>query len=139
MLEGLALAITVILLFALGYCTMVAPAFLLVRLDEPPVSRLLRGVFHYSFVMVAGAAGAGAVVFALAGRPAFVIWLGALAAAAFLGRRWFMQRFDAHVAARDAGDAVAVRRLRKLHWAGMACSIVPLAAVIASIPYVSPN
>jgi len=37
----------------------------------------------------------------------------------------------------DAGDANAVRRLRRLHWNGMLCNAILLFAVVASIPYVS--
>jgi hypothetical protein len=37
---------TVILLLPMGYCLLAAPAFLLVKLDIPPVTQLLRGVFN---------------------------------------------------------------------------------------------
>ena len=48
-----------------------------------------------------------------------------------------MQRWNAQLSARDAGDADAVRRLRRLHWGGMLSNAVVLVAVVASIPYVS--
>ena len=44
---------------------------------------------------------------------------------------------DAQLSARDAGDADAVRRLRRLHWGGMLCNAIQLVAIVASIPYVS--
>ena len=40
--NGIALVATVILLFPMGYFLLAAPAFLLVRLDIPPVTQLLR-------------------------------------------------------------------------------------------------
>ena len=41
-----------------------------------------------------------------------------------------MDQMDAQLHARDAGDAFAVRRLRRLHWAGMACNAVLLLAFV---------
>ena len=41
------------------------------------------------------------------------------------------------VAARDSGDRHAVRRLRRLHWAGMLSHAVALIALLASIPYLN--
>jgi hypothetical protein len=44
---------------------------------------------------------------------------------------------DAELVARDAGDADAVRKLRRLHWGGMLCNAVQLVAIVAAIPYIS--
>ena len=135
--DGVALAAIVILLFPIGYFFLAAPAFLLVKLDIPPVTQLLRGMFNAHFLMLRIAAVIGMVVFAVAGRPVFVLGIGLIAALAIWGRGWFLQRWDAQLSARDAGDADAVRRLRRLHWYGMASNAVVLAAVVSSIPYVS--
>jgi hypothetical protein len=43
---------------------------------------------------------------------------------------------DAQISARDAGDADVVRRLRRLHWAGMLCNAIQVGAALASIPYI---
>jgi hypothetical protein len=56
---------------------------------------------------------------------------------AICGRRAFMQRMDDQLNARDAGDAEAARRLRRLHWSGMLGNAVLLAALLAGIPYVA--
>ena len=48
-----------------------------------------------------------------------------------------MRRMDEQLSARDAGDAEALRRLRRLHWSGMLCNAVLLAALLISIPYVA--
>lgn len=129
------LAAMVILLFPMGYFFLAAPAFLLVRLDIPQVTQLLRGMFNIQFVMMSVAGVIAALAFAASGRPLFAVIVALVAAFAFLGRRRFMDQMDAQLHARDAGDALAVRRLRRLHWAGMACNAVLLLAFVGSIPY----
>lgn len=135
--DGVALAAIVILLFPMGYFFLASPAFLFVKLDIPPVTQLLGGMFSVQFLMLRITAVIGMIAFAVAGRPAFVVGIGLIAAFAFWGRDWFMRRWDAQLSARDAGDADAVRRLRRLHWGGMLANAVVLIAVVASIPYVS--
>jgi hypothetical protein len=135
--DGVALAAIVILLFPMGYFFLASPAFLFVKLDIPPVTQLLGGMFSVQFLMLRITAVIGMMAFAVAGRPAFVLGIGLIAAFAFWGRGWFMRRWDAQLSARDAGDTDAVRRLRRLHWGGMLTNAVVLFAVVASIPYVS--
>jgi hypothetical protein len=135
--EGIALAAIVILLFPLGYFLLASPAFLLVKLDIPEVAQLLRGMFKVHFLMVSVAGIIGTVVFALAGRLVFAVGIAMITAFAFWGRRWFMQAWDTLQSAKDAGDAEAVRQLRRLHWGGMLSNAVVLAAIVASIPYVA--
>ena len=64
-----------------------------------------------------------------------MVVIGLIAVAAMRARGWFLQRMDAQLSARDAGDAGAVRRLRRLHWGGMLCNALLLAAFVGSIPY----
>jgi hypothetical protein len=135
--DGIALAAIVILLFPIGYFFLAAPAFLLVKLDIAEVTQLLRGMFNAHFLMTSIAAVIGTMVFALTGRPAFAIGVGLIAAFAFWARGWFLRQWDAQLSARDAGDAAAVRRLRRLHWGGMLCNAMLLFAIVGSIPYVS--
>jgi hypothetical protein len=135
--DGMALAAIVILLFPMGYFLLASPAFLLVKLDIPPVTQLLRGMFSVHFLMMRIAAIIGTVTFALTGRLIFAVVVALVAAFAVWARGWFLQKWDTELSARDAGDATAVRRLRRLHWVGMLCNAILLIAVIASIPYVS--
>ena len=135
--DGMALAAIVILIFPIGYFFLASPAFLLVKLDIPPVTQLLRGMFNIHFWMTATTAIIGAVTFALTGRPVFAIAVALIAAFAVLARGWFLRQWDIYLSARDAGDATAVRQLRRLHWVGMLCNAVLLLAVVASIPYVN--
>jgi len=135
--EGLALAAIVILLFPMGYFLLASPAFLLVKLEIPQVAQLLRGMFNAHFLMVSIAGTIGTIAFAVAGHPVIAIGIALITALAFWGRRWFLQAWDMQQSAKDAGDANAVRRLRRLHWGGMLSNAVQLAAVVACIPYVA--
>jgi hypothetical protein len=134
--DPVAMFATVVLLFPMGYFLLAAPAFLLVSLDVPPVTQLLRGMFSSYFLMVAIAGAIGTIAVAMTGRLFVAIGIGLIAAFAIAARRWFLARMDAQLRARDAGDAEAVRRLRRLHWGGMLCNAVQLVVLVGSIPYV---
>ena len=137
--DAIALAAIVILLFPMAYFLLAAPAFLLVKLDIQPVAQLLRGMFSVYFLMMIIAGAIGAVAIALTGRLGFGTGIGLLAAFAVWERRWFIPRMDAELRARDAGDADAPRRLRRLHWGGMFSNAVQLVAIVGSIPYFNIN
>ncbi|MGE7473021.1 hypothetical protein ACQKLX_26570 [Bosea sp. NPDC003192] len=127
-----ALFAIVILILPMGYLLLAAPGFLFVKLDVPPVARLMRMMFSAYFQVLAVAAVVGTVVFALTGRWAFVIGIAVLAFA-LIERRWFLSRMDAQI---DAWPADVGRRLRRLHYGGMACNALQLAIVIGSVPYI---
>jgi hypothetical protein len=133
-LNPLALIGTVILLLPMGYFLLAAPGFLLVKLDIAPVTVLLRAVVSGYFRILAFAGLAGMAAFALEGRFLVVAGIALLVASATLARPWFLRRMDAEISARDAGDAGAVRRLRMLHWEGMAYNAAQLAVLIAFVP-----
>ena len=108
-----------------------------VGLDVPAVTQLLRGMFNAHFLMLSIAGVIGTIAFLMTGHLAFAIVTGLIAAFAIWARRWFLQEWDAQLDARDAGDAGAVRRLRRLHWGGMLCNAIQLAVIVGSIPYVA--
>jgi len=135
--DAVVVTVMVILLFPMGYFTMASPAFLLVKLDIQPVAQLLRGMFNAHFLAMRIAGAIGTLAFLLDDRLVAAIGTGLLTALAIGGRRWFMPRIDDQLRARDAGDAEAPRRLRRLHWSGMLCNAVLLAALVMSIPYVA--
>jgi hypothetical protein len=135
--DAVAVAVMVILLFPMGYFTLASPAFLLVKLDIRPVALLLRGMFNAHFLVMRVAALIGTAALLLDGRLLAALGVGMLAALATWGRRWFMRRVDEQLSARDAGDADAPRRLRRLHWSGMLANAVLLAALLAGIPYIA--
>jgi hypothetical protein len=131
------IAAIVIMFLPMGYFTLASPAFLLVKLDIRPVALLLRGMFNAHFLIMGVTGIIGTVAFLVAGRLLFAAVVGLLAVLAIGGRRRFMQRMDDQLSASDAGDAEAPRRLRRLHWSGMLCNAVLLAALLASVPYVT--
>ncbi|QIP01908.1 hypothetical protein [Bradyrhizobium symbiodeficiens] len=135
--DAVAVAVMIILLFPMGYFTLASPAFLLVRLDIQPVAQLLRGMFNAHFLVMRVAAFIGTAALLLDGRLLAALGVGLLAVLAIWGRRWFMQRVDEQLSARDAGDADAPRRLRRLHWSGMLANAVLLVALLAGIPYIA--
>ena len=128
---------TIILLLPLGYFLLAAPAFLLVRLDIPPVAQLLRGMFNGYFLMLAIAAGIGTIAFAVAGRFVFAVGIAVIAAFAILARRWFLRQIDAALRATDSGDPDAAHRLRRLHWSAMLSNAIQVASIVVSIPYLA--
>ena len=135
--DGFALAATIILLVPMFYFAMAALTFLLVRLDIPTVTRLLRGLFSAYFLIVSIAGGIGIIAFIVDGRPLMALGVGLITTFAVWARPWFLQRMDAQISARDSGDGNAVRRLRQLHWGGMACNAAQLAVLLYAIPYVT--
>jgi hypothetical protein len=132
--DNVALLATIIVLLPMFYLLLAAPAFLLVRLDIQPVTRLMRGMFNAYFLTLITTAIIGTLALALDGRLLLTLGIGAIAAFAVLSRRWFLQQMDAGIDERDAGDTSAVRRLRRLHWGGMLINALQVAAVVASIP-----
>ncbi|MFB6416086.1 MULTISPECIES: hypothetical protein [Bradyrhizobium] len=135
--DAVAVAVMIILLFPMSYFTLASPAFLLVKLDIQPVAQLLRGMFNAHFLVMRVAGIIGTVALLLDGRLLAALGVGMIAAVAIWGRRWFMQRVDDQLSAREAGDADAPRRLRRLHWSGMLGNAVALVALVAGIPYVA--
>ena len=135
--DNTALFATIILLLPMFYFLLAAPAFLLVRLDIPAVAQLLRAMFSGYFLTVAIAGAIGAIAVALTGRLVLAVCIGLIAAFAASSRRWFLRQMDARLTERDAGDADAVRRLRRLHWGGMLSNAIQVAVVVVSIPYIA--
>lgn len=135
--DNVALFATIILLLPMFYFLLAAPAFLLVRLDIPQIAQLLRAMFSGYFLTLAIAGAIGAIAVAAEGRLVLAIGIGLIAALAASSRRWFLRQMDARLSDRDAGDADAVRRLRRLHWGGMLSNAIQLAVIVGSIPYIA--
>ncbi len=68
--------------------------------------------------------------------PVFSAGAIAITAFALPTRRWFLQRMDVELQARDAGVSAAVRQLRLLHVKGMLITAVQLATVVACVPLI---
>jgi hypothetical protein len=134
--DGFSLAAIIILIFPMLYFLVASPTFLLARLEDPVVTWLLRGLFSFHFRAVSIACLIGAIAFAMAGRPVVAVFIGLIAALAVYARGWFLQRMDAQLSARDAGDVDAVRQLRRLHWGGMAYNAAQFGVIAAGIPFI---
>src|SRR5207249_10159878 len=91
--DGIALAAIVILLFPMGYFFLAAPAFLLVKLDIPQVTQLLRGMFNAHFLMTSVASAIGTVVFAVTGRAVFAIGVALIAAFGVWAGGWLLRQW----------------------------------------------
>ena len=109
--DGFALAAFILLLFAMLYFQMTSPTFLLVKLDVPQVTRLMRGQFNFYFLALSIAAAIGMFAFALAHRPLTAIGIGTIGAFAVWARRWFVQRFLHSDLGRMSGIRYAPGRL----------------------------
>src|ERR1700682_4475692 len=86
--DNVALFATIILLLPMFYFLLAAPAFLLLRLDIPPVALLLRAMFNGYFLTLAIAGAIGTIVVALDGRLVLAIGIGLIAGFAVSARRW---------------------------------------------------
>src|SRR5256885_12615144 len=89
----------IILLTPMGYFLLAAPAFLLVKLDIPPVTQLMRGMFNAYFLILAVAGVIATLAFALEGRLAVAVCIALIAAFAVSVRRWFIEPLDAELVA----------------------------------------
>jgi hypothetical protein len=136
-LDGLALAALIILIFNMLYFQITSPAFLLVSLEIPTVSTLLRGQFWFYFLSLSMTAAAATLAFAVSGRLVVAAGIATIAAFAMFSRKWFRRHMDAELEARDRGDRGATRRLRRLHWIGMLSHSIALVALLVSIPYLN--
>jgi len=134
--DAVALIAVVILAFPMVCFLLSSPAFLLVGLDVPEVTQLLRGIMRGYFLAIGIAGTLAMVLLAVAGRPAFALGAIAIAVFALVFRRWLLQRMDAELKARDAGVATAVGRLRALHVRSMLVNAVQFAMVMASVPII---
>ncbi len=134
--DAYAVAGIVAVLLPTLYFFIASPSFLLAKFDDPSVTWLLRGLFSLHFRIICIGAILGIVAFVIAGRPILVLIPAVIASLAVAMRRWFLRNIDAELAARDAGDAQAVQRLRGLHLRGMALNATQFVAIIAVIPLV---
>lgn len=134
--QTIAFFATIILLMPIGYLFLAAPAFLLVRLTQPTVTQLLRGMFKGYFVMLMVVSPVVVILFAAANHTAIAFVMALLAVFAFFLRRWFLENMDGDLAriARGNGSAAeAARHLRRLHVGGMAVNGILLVTVISGI------
>ena len=134
--DALALYAAVILLLPMAAYSLSSPTFLLVGLDVPAVTDLLRGIVNGYFKVVGVAGVIAMVLFIASGRPVFAVEAIVIAVYALAVRHWLLVRMDAELKARDAGVATAVKRLRVLHLQSMAINAIPLVIAVSSVPHI---
>ncbi|MBV8391982.1 MAG: hypothetical protein JOY81_02255 [Alphaproteobacteria bacterium] len=134
-LDGLALGALIILIFNVLYFQITSPTFLLVSFEVPTVTMMLRGQFWCYFLSLSVTSVAATLAFAVSGRLVVAAGIVLITAFAVFARKWFRTHMDTELAARDRGDRTAIRRLRRLHWAGMVSHAVALVGLVTSIPY----
>jgi hypothetical protein len=134
----LQLLAVIIMLFPILYFGIASLTFFFAKLHDPVVTRVLRGLFNTYFIGLVMGSVVGVVAFAITGRSWTATTIGLVGTCAALARRWFLHRLDIQVAARDCGDAAAIRHLRQLHMSGIAYNAVHLIALVASIPFTVP-
>lgn len=134
--DAVALYATVILLLPMAAFFLASPTFLLVGLEVPEVTQLLRGIFNGYFLAIGIAGIVAMVLFVASGRPVFSAGAVSITAFALTARHWLVQHIDAELQARDAGVSGAVRRLRLLHVKGMLINVAQLAVVVACVPLI---
>ncbi|MGG5819750.1 hypothetical protein [Falsiroseomonas sp. HW251] len=137
--QGISLGATVLLILPMVYFTISSLTFFLKRLDDPVVGWMLRGLFSVYFKAVIAGCVLAVIAFAAAGRPAVAAGLAALLAADVAARAWFLRRMDEEIRVRDAGDALAPRRMRRVHLGGIAWNGLQLVAVAAAVPRLFPG
>ena len=134
--DFIALLGVLILAFPMACLLLSSPTFLLVGLEIPEVSQLMRGMIQGYFLAI-GIIGVVSMALEIAaGRPIFAVGAIAVAVNALMVRRWLLQRMDAELQARDAGSATAVGQLRCLHFHTMLINAIQLAIVVACVPLV---
>lgn len=136
--DALAVAGVVAVLLPTLYFLIASPTFLLVKFDDPVVTWLFRTVLGFHFKLTAIATAIAVAAYGFAGHPVLAILFALIGFLAVAMRRWFLRNLDAEISARDGGDVQAVRRLRGLHWRGMAYNAAQLATLAAIVPIAFP-
>lgn len=130
---AMALMATIVLLFPMLYFAFASLTFFLRPLADPIVGRMLRGLFHASFLAVAVLGALDALALLAAGAPAVAMGVALLAAAAFALRARLLASIDTVL---RAPGAETPRRLRRLQLSGMAYNAAQIALMLTAIPTV---
>ena len=137
--DGFSIAATVVLLFPMIYFAIATLTFFLARMSDPVATWLLRGLFKTYFRVVTVFGLLGVAAFAMAGKPGVTLGFTLFVILALVAGRFFIQRMDAQIAARDAGNPHAARSIRRLHVGGVTYNLVLMAVIIGCTPYMLPS
>jgi hypothetical protein len=126
----IALFSTIPLLICMGYFFMGSLPLLILNHDTPLDSRFIRGFFNTYYLALAGAAIFATISCVLAGQLAYAAGMAAVAALAFILRRFVLRHMDILRVRIENADAGAATDFRRAHVAGMAVNFIQLVAVV---------
>ena len=129
----LAFFATVVLLVCMGYFMLGSLPLLILKHDTPMDARFIRGLFNLYYMAVILMATVGAVGYALAQRPLFVVLMAGIAVLAVATRRVIVLGMDRLRSTMTGADAPVIARFRKLHVTGMVLNVVQLAVIAAAM------
>jgi len=128
-----ALVFTVILLVVTAYFLMGSVPLLVLKHDTPLDARFVRGFFNTYYMMAAGAAGATALGYAVAGRWVFAAGAAVLLAATVVLRGAVMGKMDSLRAELQAEDTAAIAAFRRTHVAAILATLAQLVLIVWSL------
>ncbi|MEJ8811091.1 hypothetical protein WKW77_08420 [Variovorax ureilyticus] len=132
-----ALFFTVALLVITTYFIFGSVPLLILKHDTPMDSRFVQGFFDTYYRIAMFAAGATAVSYVLAGRPAFAAEAAALAVLAIALRRKIVSKMNAVRDQMQVDAAGAIRAFRHVHIAAISINLVQLVLIVWTLIAVS--
>lgn len=134
----LALISTVALLVWMDFFMMGSLPLLILKHDTPLDSGFIRGLFNVYYVAIMITTPIGTLGYAFTEHAMTALAFGCVALLGLAGRYWMLARMDMLRSMMTAHDALAIKRFRRLHIAGMLLNVLLLAAVcicLAQLPF----
>jgi len=128
-----ALIFTVVLLATTAYFIMGSIPLLVLKHDTPLDARFVRGFFNTYYATAGFMAGATAISYAFAGRPAPATGAAALALLAVILRHKVIPKMDALGAQIQSNELGAIPGFRRTHLTAIAINLVQLVAIVWSL------
>ena len=128
-----ALIFTVVLLATTAYFIMGSIPLHVLKHDTALDARFVRGFFNTYYAMAGFMAGATAISYAFAGRPAPATGAAALALLAVILRHKVIPRMDVLGAQIQSNELGAIPGFRRTHLTAIAINVVQLVAIVWSL------
>jgi hypothetical protein len=132
-----AIFFTVVLLVTTAYFLMGGLPLLILKHDTPVDAHFIRGFFNVYYKAAFVAATGGAVSFALSGRPAFALGIGAISIVVLLLRRRLipvMEHLGEQIQTREAS---AVEKFRHVHSTALVVNLMQLVVLVWGLTQVT--
>ena len=131
-----ALVLTALMCFAMGFFLLGTPPLLLLKYDAPNDARFVHGLFDIYFVAVMVAAALAGVSYALAGQFIVAAGMGCAAGFALVARRVIVRRMEALRSRLQPSDTAEISQFRRLFIGGMVANGVQFGAVASGLAQV---